>query len=82
MKFVETPESTATYMHVPDPTAVDDDGDPQTLYAPHWGGVKPFGHEIGGLPNPLATRPAPPNPPNDYLRDFQEAKDIGVFWRV
>lgn len=78
VKFEETPENTATYMHTPDPTAVDPDGDPQTLYATHWGGVKPFAHNTGGLPDPLASLPAPQDAPDVYLRDFKEVKDIGM----
>lgn len=62
------------FQHVPDPTAVDEDGDPQTLYAPHWGSVRPFGYERNDiipnyLPSPLELA---------YQGNLTEVKKIGT----
>jgi hypothetical protein len=64
---------TGPYQHLPDPTAVDNDGKPQQVYASHWGDVTPFAHAAkSSLPNLLK----PPLEQN-YLKDFLEVKKLG-----
>lgn len=63
-----------TYEHIPDPTDQTNNGEPQRLYAPHWGGVRAFGYESNAdmpdfLPEPLEL---------EYKGNFSEVKAMGA----